>query len=116
MYIYFNLKNIRLLLNYSYNSTVLYYIIIVLFLTFFYFRAKKDKVKGFYINNKSIHVGREEFLELYHSNSTKRSSPLLLQTIITDEIYGDFSMTTYFDVIPGTKKYSFYINNLKNIA
>ncbi|KAK9294291.1 hypothetical protein QLX08_011043 [Tetragonisca angustula] len=63
-------------------------------------RAKKDKVKGFYINNKSIHVGREEFLELYHSNSTKRSSPLLLQTIITDEIYGDFSMTTYFDVIP----------------
>ncbi|KAK1134458.1 hypothetical protein K0M31_007243 [Melipona bicolor] len=63
-------------------------------------RAKKDKVKGFYIDNKSIHVGLEEFVELYHSNLTKRSSPSLLQTIITDEIYGDFSMTTYFDVIP----------------
>ncbi|CAD1475623.1 unnamed protein product, partial [Heterotrigona itama] len=71
-------------------------------------RAKKDKVKKFYIDNKSTNVKREEFLELYHSNSTKRSSPSLLQTIITDEIYGDFSMTTYFDVIPdSTHEYLF---------
>lgn len=60
------------------------------------------------MDDKSINVGQEEFLEiyplnLYHSNSVKPSTPPLLQPIIiTDEVHGDFSITTYLDVIPGT--------------
>lgn len=72
------------------------------------YRAKKDKVKGFYINDKSIDIGQEHFLQIYpldfyNSNSIIASSTLTIPepTIIIDEVYGDFSIVTYLDVIPG---------------
>lgn len=65
-------------------------------------------MKAFYIDEERLNIGEDEFLQIYpidlHQNNSVdklSTSPDLQSTIITDEIYGDFSIITYLDVLPG---------------
>ena len=71
-------------------------------------RAKKDKVKGFYIGDESADIGQHDFLEIYpldFPESDSVAKPLALPVAepitITDDNDGDFSIATYLDAIPG---------------
>lgn len=71
-------------------------------------RAKKDKVKGFYIDEKSINIEQHDFHEiypfdLYESDSTIKPQPKPIT--VAHETDGDFIITTYVDVIPGIRKF-----------
>nr|XP_012144136.1 PREDICTED: uncharacterized protein LOC105662913 isoform X2 [Megachile rotundata] len=86
-------------------------------------RAKKDKVKKFYISDSSMNIEPHDFLEIYptemqndniHKKSRTPSPPEPI--IVTNEVYGDLSIITYLDMIPGSKilltRYSHFIYNL----
>ncbi|XP_053972591.1 uncharacterized protein LOC128873219 isoform X1 [Hylaeus volcanicus] len=66
-------------------------------------RAKKDKAKGFYVNEESIHIGQYNFLEIYPLGSQESASfsrPEPEPVIVIHETDSVFSVTTYLDVIP----------------
>ncbi|XP_034184374.2 uncharacterized protein LOC117606234 isoform X2 [Osmia lignaria lignaria] len=67
-------------------------------------RAKKDKVKEFYINDSSMSTGPYDFLEIYsfdlHNSNFIRKSSLPASITVTNKVHGDFSIITYLDMIP----------------